>query len=538
MFRGKLLVVLLLAAGCTHDRPLRIDLDESVVVPDRPVVVFFVDGLGYDAYHAALTEGRLPNIKKHLADRGVSVRHAFSCVPSITYAVMASFLTGLYPGHHGIVANRWFDPAAAEYRHYNFIKTYRMVGDDYSAPTLFELVQPGRRTVSIQLPNRRGVTRPIDNWMTSGLNWFFGGYREVDKLVAMRFELIAEEANAYGPWPDLIFAYFPGTDETGHRHGPDSAQHALSLANVDAQIGRICDGLDRAGLLERTTLVLISDHGIVPQGRCLEIAPLLRRTCGSLLPKVVDRVPQPTLAGEKWERVFDDAGAVVLSGGERRAAIYLRRGDDPWQSAGHQAGRAALAEEVCRRAGLADLPAVALLARWAGVDRVVVANGDGRAEILRDSDSTPTRFAYRPIEGDPLGYRDNAQAAPLIGGWHVGRDWLAATAETLFPDLVPQIVTLFDCDRSGDIQVFAAPGWGFQPGNRGGHGSVLAGEMRVPMVFAGPGIAEKATIRYARAVDVMPTILDLMGLGEHVARAGRLDGQSLAGQLVQAKQES
>ena len=81
---GFFLVVAL--AGCTHDRPLRVELGAHVQRPDVGVVLLFVDSLGQRQLDAHLAAGTVPNIRRYLWDRGTHVRHAFSCVPSITYA--------------------------------------------------------------------------------------------------------------------------------------------------------------------------------------------------------------------------------------------------------------------------------------------------------------------------------------------------------------------------------------------------------------------------------------------------------------------
>src|SRR3546814_7274820 len=51
-------------------------------------------------------------------------------------------------------------------------------------------------------------------------------------------------------------------DSAGHGHGPDSPQAHAALAEVDAAIGRLRAGLVERGLLDRTNLVIVSDHGM------------------------------------------------------------------------------------------------------------------------------------------------------------------------------------------------------------------------------------------------------------------------------------
>ena len=77
--------------------------------------------------------------------------------------------------------------------------------------------------------------------------------------------------------------------------------------------------------------------------------------------------------------------------------------------------------------------------------------------------------------------------------------------------------------------VFAAADWDFAKENVGGHGSVLAVDMIMPMIIAGPGIRKHDTIPTARTVDVAPTIVDI--IDPEKLETQRFDGRSLLDQL-------
>ena len=122
------------------------------------------------------------------------------------------------------------------------------------------------------------------------------------------------------------------------------------------------------------------------------------------------------------------------------------------------------------------------------------------------------------------------RAAELIDGeYHTGREWLAATIGTAFPDLPVQAAELFDSKRSGDLMVFAAENWDFAKENIAGHGSVLAVDMHMPLIIAGPGIRKHDVIPIARTVDVAPTIVEM--IDPEKLPEQRFDGRSLLDQL-------
>jgi len=536
----------LLVIGCAAPQPLSLKLQRDLVIPPRSVVVFFVDGLRVDTMRQMAADGDLPNIRKYLLDAGTEVQYAISSIPTITYANTVSISTGLFPGHHHIMGNAWFDPYQARFQDYKLIRTYQQVDDDLQRMTLYGLLND-KFTVTIQTANRRGATRPIDNWASSGINWFFGRILQVDELVADRFKVIAQTANQAGRWPDYIVAYFPALDEIGHRQGSDSSQYRQAMQNVDRQIGRICKALHEKELLDHTYRILISDHGHVPAERRRYWRPdeFLSKQLG------IKTVSQLSAEGQPYgqrAKFFDQFRAVVANGGYRRAHIHLRGGPHWFQPAdyttvlsfvkrfGHPADKRFLEKDL--PSILAEIPAVRLVAVKVD-DRTVELLHQGRkARIIRRIDRGKS-YGYGILAGgDPLGYVDDPDAKSLIeSGFHSADTWLAATCDTDFPDLVPQIVELFDSPRAGQIVIFADRGWDFHQNDVGGHGSVLAEDMLVPLVLAGPGIEAGGKLRTARLVDLMPTVVDMLGCSDRLAQCGPLDGKSLLPVLLQAQNE-
>ncbi len=501
--------------GCAADRPLHVRLRRDVVRPDRAVVLFFVDGFGRRQFGDALKRGDLPNIRREILDRGVRVKAAVTSIPSITYANAVTFITGRFPGRHGIVSNKWFDPTTRRYQNYCSIRTYRDVDADYRpSPTLYEILSD-RVTVNLQAAQRRGVTHTIDNWATGGVNWFFHNYTGVDCLVAQDFELIARRAPAWGRWPDFVMAYFPGVDEIGHRFGPDSEAYRRAVANVDRQIGHICDVLREVGVFDRTVLCLVSDHGMaaVGPGRHFDLAAFLRERIGRRI--WIGDVCRDAAARRRLARDHDYALAVS---GSRWAALYAVSSDGHARSNDVADMLDALAaadavvppsdgEAVVRLPGwlrgALRHPAVEMAAVSARPGIVHLFRRDRRAVIVRSVDR-PFRYAVRQQVGREV---IPPNELPSAGGLTA----LRAIVKARYPDLVPQITAMFDTPRAGHVVFFAADGWDFATGNsRGGHGSVLRADMLVPMLFAGPGVPAGATLPVARNADVMPTLLGFL----------------------------
>lgn len=66
--------------------------------------------------------------------------------------------------------------------------------------------------------------------------------------------------------PTALMVNLPGTDVYGHMFGGPASPGVMStvIGGQDANIGRIIDAYEQAGILDRTLFVVTADHGIVP----------------------------------------------------------------------------------------------------------------------------------------------------------------------------------------------------------------------------------------------------------------------------------
>jgi hypothetical protein len=442
-------------------------------------------------------------------------------MPSLTYPNTVSLLTGRFPGHHGVVGNAWFDRTKARMRRYDSVLSFRDADEHFHGESLFEVLDD-RLTAAVQFHTRRGADLKIDNPIDGGLDWLRRKYRSFDRRSADSLMQVAGYANWHNEWPTLILHYFPGVDEVAHRVGVESDHYARALRNVDEQIGRICTALEEAGIADSTYFVLVSDHGHVRLDDRQETAADALRESGM---RVYDDFSESRWSGVTRGslRRYD---AVVVNGAARCQAIHLRGRagwDEPASPERVAAVAAALADKRCSAVGL-------IAARIAG--QVHVATPTGSAIIKRSGTARQPRYELSINNGDPLGLASEVDLAAFVAaGPHGSREWLAATAGSRYPDLVPQLCELFDSPRAGDVVLFASDHGAFDDWNRSGHGSCLASDMRIPMFFAGPGLPAGGSIDHARLVDVAPTLLALLGLDARITRLGAIDGVSIADEL-------
>jgi len=501
-------------------------------------IVFFVDGVNAQVFDAMLEAGRLPMIRKYFVDRGLYTTRCVANIPSVTLANETSFVTGRFPGRHGVTGINWFDRNRLIWRDYETIDQKNTLDGDYLAPTIYERLD-GATTMSLFFQAHRGATKFAENWTSAGPPYFFGWYDLVDRLSLLRFHIAASVARQRGAFPAFVIAYMLWPDMEAYRSGVSTEAYERALEHTDAQIGRVLRDLESAGRLDRTVIVFATDHGMTDVEQHMDIERFMRDDVGVALAE--RRLWEETTFEDRL--AYYGRYACVLAGsGDRYWGIYLRK---PKAGAAEDANpafenwlvrpspddlrayptRGGGRVDLLRR--LRDAEGVDVVAWRAGRDRIHLANARGTAEITRSlrgqESSTMLRqlwsghlldevYAYRVLQGeDPLGYADALPPNMVLGEPHDARAWLDATVDTAYPDLVPQLAAYFEAPRAGDMAIFASPGWDFGRKHKAGHGGLRPVEMLTPLLMAGPGVPHGRRTEPVRAVDVTPTLLDLLG---------------------------
>jgi predicted AlkP superfamily pyrophosphatase or phosphodiesterase len=80
--------------------------------------------------------------------------------------------------------------------------------------------------------------------------------------------------------PDVLLLHFLCADSHQHLYGPRSPEAYWAIAYIDALVGRVLGALGADGL-ERTTVMVVSDHGFLPVAR--DIRPNVRLRARGLL---------------------------------------------------------------------------------------------------------------------------------------------------------------------------------------------------------------------------------------------------------------
>ncbi len=174
--------------------------------------------------------------------------------PSITFPNHYTIVTGLYPEHHGIVANEFYDPARKARYSLND-KSTEVDGSWYGGTPLWSLaVKQGMRSACFFWPGSEAEiagARPsyylhYDNKIPDETR--------IDQVIAW-LKLPPEQR------PHFITLYYSKVDHMGHEHGPDSPEVADAVQHLDKMIGLLEADLDALHL--PIDLIVLSDHGMI-----------------------------------------------------------------------------------------------------------------------------------------------------------------------------------------------------------------------------------------------------------------------------------
>ncbi len=213
------------------------------------VILVSLDGFRYDyprMYHS-------PNLDA-LGAKGASAPEGMiPAYPSITFPNHYTIVTGLYPEHHGILANVFYDPARKQV--YSF-KDDQAVTDGtwYGGTPLWVLAeQQGMRSACFFWPgSEANILGTLPTYYMK-YDAKYPNRKRVDQVLEW-LQLPAERR------PHFITLYFSDVDSAGHAHGPDSPEVASAVHEVDDEIGRLVAGVSKLNL--RLDIVVVADHGM------------------------------------------------------------------------------------------------------------------------------------------------------------------------------------------------------------------------------------------------------------------------------------
>ncbi|HET6407064.1 MAG TPA: ectonucleotide pyrophosphatase/phosphodiesterase [Chthoniobacteraceae bacterium] len=241
---------------------------------DRTVVLISIDG--FPAWLWADPTLPVPNLRR-LAREGAVADAMTVSNPSITWINHTTLVTGVPPQKHGVLFNGLLvrQPAPLP----PVIEQWRDKADLVRVPTVYDAA------------HKSGLTTAQVDWvaiLNSGtINWEFleipksGG--EIERELIGKGVVTPQEIATFGKgkniawrdmiWteaachimrtrkPNLLLFHLLTTDAINHANGPGSQASFTAFAYADRLVGDLLKAIEDAGLKDKATVLIATDHG-------------------------------------------------------------------------------------------------------------------------------------------------------------------------------------------------------------------------------------------------------------------------------------
>jgi hypothetical protein len=511
--------------------------EKRLADPMRParggtrVLVFALDGVGEAELLRAIRSGAAVRIGAAVGidslgglSHGHAVPDVLSILPSTTIAAWTSVFTGEPPARTGVPGNEWFAreerafyaPAPVtieDNSHALAVYTDDLMGSVLPVPTVYQRAGVRSYVALSQIHGGADLLLLPDlsvlgDLVVAAAEGIGEDDEDVDQSLYTRLDAEAVERTlesvAEHGVADLQVVYFPGIDLYTHvadQALPDQMEYLTDV--LDEAVGRVLDAYERAGVLDDTWIVFVSDHGHTPV-------------------LADDRHALGTAGDDEPPAVLERVGFRV-----RPFDIELDDGDQDYQAVVAYQGAMAyvyLADRSsCAQAGSRcdwlrpprfeeDVLAVVRAFDAASRDGALVPALRGTLDLI---------FARepRPVDQDALPFRVwDGQALVAVG------DYLARHPRPDLLELESRLEGLAAGPyghRAGDVLLLAKSGverpiedrFYFSSEYRSWHGSPTAQDSRIPLVIGRRGMSAAAIAELvAQSLGDRPTQLDVTRL--------------------------
>ena len=253
-------------------------IDGQVATPaqapkDRHVILISLDGFPA----VALDNPRTPVPTLHrLVREGARAGAVIPVNPVVTWPNHTTYVTGVTPAKHQVMFNGLLVRDAAGVPR---IEPWRPKREMVKAPTVYDAAHAA------------GLTTAQVDWVAihepETITWAFAERPNpegaVEKEMVAAGQVTPDDVTTFNKgtpaawrdqvWtdaavhilerhkPNLLLFHLLALDSTHHTYGPGTMASTTAMAFLDAQVARLLAALERSGLGDKTTVVVLADHG-------------------------------------------------------------------------------------------------------------------------------------------------------------------------------------------------------------------------------------------------------------------------------------
>jgi predicted AlkP superfamily pyrophosphatase or phosphodiesterase len=299
---------------------------------DAFVIVVSIDGLPADYFNEPAAV--MPTLHA-MAKKGARAERMVSVFPTVTWPNHTSMVTGVSPARHGVIGNVYYDRATRQ----NVDLIWDPVFDKediVKVPTVYDVAHlAGLKTAGIAWPSARNAkhldwqvpcvidTELLERYTTPSLHTAF-------EKIGVKWEHKAEwnkvdgGGKAMWDWmhtqvakqvviehrPNLLFLHIDAVDSLQHRSGRNHPEGYWAANLADHYLREIVEATQAAGIADRTTFIVVSDHGFYNYVQQINGNAVLRdmgliKTAGNRV--VEGRVHYLSMTGGAGIYVLDEA---------------------------------------------------------------------------------------------------------------------------------------------------------------------------------------------------------------------------------------
>ena len=216
----------------------------------KPYVIL----ISADGFRSDITDRlQLPNLLR-LRAKGITADHLISSFPSLTFPNHYTIITGMYPAHHGLVDNYFYDKKRN--LGYTMGNKARVAdGSWYGGTPLWVLAE------------KQQMLTASFYWVASESD--IQGVRPTYYYIYNQLIPLDRRVQVVKEWlqlpedqrPHFITFYLYNVDHEEHKHGIHSEEAAAAARFIDTAIGKLTSTLDSLQL--PINYVFVSDHGML-----------------------------------------------------------------------------------------------------------------------------------------------------------------------------------------------------------------------------------------------------------------------------------